>query len=330
MNRPVYHGYPPPVAYAPPAYYTLPIQYPISVQDVWWPAPESHQGHRSGRSVSISDPRRSRNGLLSRAADAQDPIEQVVPQRPETSFNARSRSYSQPPAFTRRAGPAPAIRFYHRQQPYYEFTNFAPYPIHWDGRMYPTAEHLFQAHKFMPSQPDLAERIRLLPGSRDALQEAGNLRPLQRADWFDVNVRVMEDVLEAKFAQHFSLRDMLLQTGDSELIEDSPVDSFWGCGQDGLGRNELGKALMRLRDKLRASPASAGARFIWTSPPPDQTTRQLPQSDPHAQTNRGRTQYRPPPVLGQDQGERKWRQPIGGVTSQSYGNPTFGGAMYSS
>lgn len=82
---------------------------------------------------------------------------------------------------------------------------------------------VFQAHKFMPDQPKLAERIRLLPRSRDALQEAGNLRGLQRADWFDVNIRVMDDVLEAKFAQHLSLRDMLLKTGNSELIEDSPV-----------------------------------------------------------------------------------------------------------
>ncbi|KAH9932385.1 uncharacterized protein B0H18DRAFT_828582, partial [Fomitopsis serialis] len=141
------------------------------------------------------------------------------------------------------------------------FTSFAPYAIHWDGRMYPTAEHLFQAHKFMPNLPDLAERIRLLPRSRDAVQEAGSLRGLQRADWFDVNIRVMDDVLGAKFAQHLSLRDMLLKTG-SELVEDSPVRTqeprsritaslIWGCGQDGLGRNELGQALMRLRARLR-------------------------------------------------------------------------------
>jgi len=139
--------------------------------------------------------------------------------------------------------------------------------------MYPTAEHLFQAHKFMPGRPNLAERIRLLPSPRGALQEAGILRRLQRADWFDVNIRVMGDVLEAKFAQHLSLRDMLLKTGDSELIEDSSADSFWGCGQDGLGRNELGKALMQLRDRLRARQVSADDGFIWTSPPTERTTR---------------------------------------------------------
>ncbi|KAH9932398.1 uncharacterized protein B0H18DRAFT_1116047 [Fomitopsis serialis] len=106
--------------------------------------------------------------------------------------------------------------------------------MHWDNNRYPTAEHLFQAHKFIDTQPELAERIRHLPSARAALEEAGRYRKFQRTDWFDVN-----------------LRDMLLGTGDAELIEDSPVDSFWGCGHDGQGRNELGKALMRLRDKMR-------------------------------------------------------------------------------
>jgi hypothetical protein len=30
------------------------------------------------------------------------------------------------------------------------------------------------------------------------------------------------------------------------------IDSFWGIGSDGQGRNELGKALMRLREQLQA------------------------------------------------------------------------------
>lgn len=34
--------------------------------------------------------------------------------------------------------------------------------------------------------------------------------------------------------------------------KDSPRDWFWGIGADGTGSNELGKALMRLRDELRA------------------------------------------------------------------------------
>ena len=75
----------------------------------------------------------------------------------------------------------------------------------------------------MPHRPDLAERIRLLPTSRAALEEAGRLKWYQRVDWFDVNIAVMDTVLEAKFAQHLSLRHMLLETNNDTLIEDSPV-----------------------------------------------------------------------------------------------------------
>ncbi|EKM52566.1 uncharacterized protein PHACADRAFT_66300, partial [Phanerochaete carnosa HHB-10118-sp] len=143
------------------------------------------------------------------------------------------------------------ILFYERGQPYYEFTNFAPYTVEFDGKVYPTSEHLFQAYKFLNTRPELAERIRSAPSPREALEEATRMRKLQRSDWFDVNIGVMEQLLEAKFTQHTTLRDLLLGTGEREIVEASPVDAFWGFGKDRQGRNELGKALMRLRDKLR-------------------------------------------------------------------------------
>lgn len=92
----------------------------------------------------------------------------------------------------------------------------------------------------------------------------------------------MDNILYAKFTQHPELRESLLGTGDSELIEDSPVgstceeghmtdaevyqvDSFWGCGRDRQGRNELGKALMRLRTKLKRSGPTAAVSVCVTT-----------------------------------------------------------------
>lgn len=128
---------------------------------------------------------------------------------------------------------------------------------------------VFQAFKFMTTDPALAELIRTQPSARSARREAGYHRDHQRSDWFDVNVEVMDVILHAKFTQHKDLREKLLETGNRELIEDSPVrfsvpslphfyglnqeqdDVFWGIGRDGQGRNELGKALVRLRGRLR-------------------------------------------------------------------------------
>jgi hypothetical protein len=39
------------------------------------------------------------------------------------------------------------IRFYHQGQPYDEFTNYAPYDVIFQGKRYPTCEHLYQAFK---------------------------------------------------------------------------------------------------------------------------------------------------------------------------------------
>lgn len=39
------------------------------------------------------------------------------------------------------------ILFYHAHDPYYGFTNFSPDPIQYNGKTYPTSEHLFQSMK---------------------------------------------------------------------------------------------------------------------------------------------------------------------------------------
>lgn len=61
----------------------------------------------------------------------------------------------------------------------------------------------------------------------------------------------MEEALYQKFIQHERLRELLLETGDAELIYTDPNDAFWGDGPMGQGVNALGQALCRVRDRLR-------------------------------------------------------------------------------
>jgi len=124
--------------------------------------------------------------------------------------------------------------------------------VKYKGKIYPTSQHLYQSFKFQKHRPDLAETIRLHCNSADnAFSEARRLRSEVRSDWKDVNIRKMEETLWHKFTQHPDLKDRLLSTGDAELIADTNKDYFWGVGADRGGRNELGKALERLRSKLR-------------------------------------------------------------------------------
>lgn len=62
-----------------------------------------------------------------------------------------------------------------------------------------------------------------------------------------------------------SLRDMLLATGDREIVEASPYDNIWGIGFKAAdadhvraqwGTNLLGKALMEVRRNLREKSAT--------------------------------------------------------------------------
>jgi ribA/ribD-fused uncharacterized protein len=75
-------------------------------------------------------------------------------------------------------------------------------------------------------------------------------RPL-RKDWESVKDRVMHEAVLTKFTQHADLREILLGTGDSKIVEHTENDSYWGDGGDGSGKNRLGQILMGVRDVLR-------------------------------------------------------------------------------
>ena len=71
-----------------------------------------------------------------------------------------------------------------------------------------------------------------------------------RKDWEDVKISVMEKGLRMKFAIP-ELRDKLLATGEEELVEGNWWgDTCWGVCK-GVGANNLGKLLMKIREESR-------------------------------------------------------------------------------
>ncbi len=61
----------------------------------------------------------------------------------------------------------------------------------------------------------------------------------------------MEKFIRAKLDQNPFVKKKLLETKDYLICEDSPIDSFWGIGEDKKGRNELGKIWMKLRAEIQ-------------------------------------------------------------------------------
>jgi len=147
-----------------------------------------------------------------------------------------------------------AILFYKTNDPYFEFTNFAKFPIKIDDKVWPTSEHYFQAQKFSPKYPDLVEQVRQFSKPREAFDAARTYKEYVRNDWQDIKESIMKKALFAKFTQHQKLTELLLATGDRGLIENSPYDNYWGNGgSGGSGQNRLGILLMELRTELRAA-----------------------------------------------------------------------------
>ena len=144
-----------------------------------------------------------------------------------------------------------AIKFYNRDEPYYEFTNFYRAPVDIDGQCWPSTEHYFQAQKFVGTP--YSEVIRGLSSAREAFQMSRDptVSRWRRSDWDSVKDDVMLKALRCKFAQHPNLMKKLWETGDRELIEHTTNDSYWADGGGGgKGLNKLGKLLMKVRDEI--------------------------------------------------------------------------------
>ncbi|MER7478034.1 transposase [Streptomyces sp. NPDC126510] len=77
---------------------------------------------------------------------------------------------------------------------------------------------------------------------------AGQLR---RLPWKDV------PVLHRSRDRGHGRDDILLSTGDEEIVEDTTTDHYRGRGRTGNGRNLLGRILVRTRHLLRAELAEA-------------------------------------------------------------------------
>lgn len=134
---------------------------------------------------------------------------------------------------------------------FYALSNFSSFSVRWRGRPWMTAEHAYQAGKF--SDPKIVLRIFQASSAHEAKQIARRNAPSRRVDWCDaVKLALMEEILREKFRQHSYVRETLARTGDMEIVEDSPTDSFWGSGSGGKGQNHLGKIWMKLREEMRA------------------------------------------------------------------------------
>jgi N-glycosidase YbiA len=148
------------------------------------------------------------------------------------------------------------IYFYKVWQPYGCFSNFSFHSIRIDGVCWSTVEHYYQAQKFVGTADAVVIPLIYVAETPEQAAALGRDCSRQvRLDWETVKTQVMREAVLKKFLTHADIRDILLSTGDQLIVENSPTDYFWGCGDKNTGQNYLGKILMSVREELRTLPS---------------------------------------------------------------------------
>lgn len=130
--------------------------------------------------------------------------------------------------------------------PYRFLSNFHLVPIEYDGIVFPSTEHAYQAAKSL----DHGTRayIASLPTPREA-KKAGMALAL-RPGWDKTRVSVMYILNHYKYMHNADLAQKLMDTNPQYLEETNTWhDTFWGVCE-GIGQNNLGKILMDIRECL--------------------------------------------------------------------------------
>jgi len=158
------------------------------------------------------------------------------------------------------------VHFYRsNEKPYGVFSNLFRRPMEFEGRVYPTAEHAYQAGKAKKEQ--VRDWILSAPSPSLVAMAAHGLYTWDIVpEWSRKKFDRMRMVLKAKFTQHEDLKKLLLSTGNARLVEagrtDNAVNRTWG-EVNGKGENMLGVLLMEIRDEIRGQELSgsrAGAK----------------------------------------------------------------------
>ncbi len=126
-------------------------------------------------------------------------------------------------------------------------SNFWPCNVMYDGVYYPSTENAYQAAKFHVGERTIFESC--TAGAAKRLGKDADIPD----DWETSKMIIMNGLNYQKYDPTLNpeLHDLLIATGDCDIIEGNTWgDVFWGeC--DGKGKNHLGRLLMRIREHYK-------------------------------------------------------------------------------
>jgi ribA/ribD-fused uncharacterized protein len=129
-------------------------------------------------------------------------------------------------------------------------SNFYLCNVRYDGILYPSSEHAYQAAKSVNFEVRKLIAKTPTPGASKKAGQQITLRP----DWSDeLKISLMAEIVLLKFVQNDDLREKLLETYPRVLSEGNAWgDTFWGVC-NAIGDNNLGFILMDTRTILKGA-----------------------------------------------------------------------------
>nr|BBO53960.1 YbiA homolog protein [Abalone asfa-like virus]BCY04518.1 hypothetical protein [Abalone asfa-like virus] len=155
------------------------------------------------------------------------------------------------------------LPFLRRSEKYKEFSNW--YPANFTdekGVTYNCSEQYYMAYKAINSKDTESERKIMASTSPSGQKKLGkNVKNFCAVQWNKQKDEIMDQALFLKYTQNPDLRKILIETHPHILVEGNKYDRYWGVGLDvkdprifdqnnWQGKNKLGEALMKLRNKL--------------------------------------------------------------------------------
>lgn len=126
-------------------------------------------------------------------------------------------------------------------------SNFYPCKVKYNDEIYNSVEAAYQAAKTTDKDMQKLIQHARTPGMAKRIGRQVVMRP----HWENIKVSTMSQLLADKFSKGDRLTYLLIETGDSELVEGNTWgDTFWGVSS-GDGKNMLGKLLMAIREEVK-------------------------------------------------------------------------------
>lgn len=156
------------------------------------------------------------------------------------------------------------IGFFRPYEEYGEFSNWFIRDFKIGGVTFNSVEQYMMYIKAKTFNDTEAALLIMESSNQKEIKALGrSVKNYKDKEWNEIRQSVVQEALLAKFTQHSDLQEVLLSTGEAELVEASPYDRVWGIGiantpliqdkRSWRGKNLLGKSLMQVRDLIKQS-----------------------------------------------------------------------------